>query len=85
MAPTTLLPNAFKQGLRDRRKQPGLWLSLESPNATEVVAGSGFDWLMLDLEHSTVDLGGVVDQAVGAADRGGQRRDGVGRNRSVGG
>ena len=60
MTQTTLLPNAFKQGLRDGRKQPGLWLSLESPNATEVVAGSGFDWLMLDLEHSVVDLGDVV-------------------------
>lgn len=57
---TTLAPNVFKQGLREGRKQPGLWLSLESPNATEVVAGSGFTWLMLDLEHSVLDLGDVV-------------------------
>ena len=60
MTTTTLARNVFKQGLHDGLKQPGLWLSLESPNATEVVAGSGYTWLMLDLEHSVVDLGDVV-------------------------
>ena len=57
----SLPPNLFKRGLSERRKQPGLWLSLESPNATEVAAGAGYDWLMLDLEHSTVELGQAVE------------------------
>ena len=51
----TLTPNRFKQGLRDGRKQPGLWLTLESPTSTEIVAGSGYDWLLLDMEHTTLD------------------------------
>jgi 4-hydroxy-2-oxoheptanedioate aldolase len=34
---------------------PGLWLSLESPIATEILAGAGYDWLLLDMEHTTLD------------------------------
>ncbi|WP_029043283.1 MULTISPECIES: HpcH/HpaI aldolase family protein [Cupriavidus] len=59
--PETLRPNRFKEGLREGRKQPGLWLTLESPHVTEVVAGSGYDWLLLDMEHACVDVSQVVD------------------------
>lgn len=50
-----LRENLFKRRLREGTKQPGLWLTLESPNSTEIVAGSGYDWLLLDMEHTTVD------------------------------
>jgi 4-hydroxy-2-oxoheptanedioate aldolase len=70
MMPIHTLPrNDFKQRLAEGAKQPGLWLTLESPNATEVVAGSGYDWLLLDMEHTTVDPSQVAAH-VGAA-RGG--------------
>jgi 4-hydroxy-2-oxoheptanedioate aldolase len=58
---STVRPNHFKQGLKARKKQPGLWLSLESPNVTEIVAGSGYDWLLLDMEHTTLDTSQVAD------------------------
>jgi len=32
----------------------GLWLSLGSLTATELAAGAGFDWLLIDMEHSTL-------------------------------
>jgi 4-hydroxy-2-oxoheptanedioate aldolase len=58
--PTHKLPeNTFKRRLRDGTKQPGLWLTLESPVATEVLAGAGYDWLLLDMEHTTVDASQV--------------------------
>lgn len=50
-----LRENLFKRRLASGAKQPGLWLTLESPNATEVLAGAGYDWLLLDMEHTTVD------------------------------
>jgi len=56
-----LRENAFKRKLKEGAKQPGLWLTLESPNATEVLAGSGYDWLLLDMEHTTLDASGVAD------------------------
>ena len=52
--------NHFKRALRERRAQIGLWLSAGSPYVTEAVAGSGFDWLLIDTEHSPNDLLQVV-------------------------
>src|SRR5450631_908910 len=54
-------PNQFKARLAQGKRQPGLWLTLESVNATEIVAGSGYDWLLLDVEHTGLDLSQVAD------------------------
>jgi 4-hydroxy-2-oxoheptanedioate aldolase len=52
--------NHFKHGLAAGRPQIGLWLSLTSPVATEIVAGAGFDWVLIDMEHSANDLSEVA-------------------------
>lgn len=44
--------NVFKQRLLAGERQIGLWTSLSSAYAAEVVAGAGFDWLLIDTEHS---------------------------------
>ena len=44
--------NRFKRALAERRPQIGLWLTLESPVATEIAATAGYDWLLLDMEHT---------------------------------
>jgi 4-hydroxy-2-oxoheptanedioate aldolase len=54
--------NAFKQALRAGRDQIGLWLALADAYATEAVAGSGFDWLLIDCEHAPNDLRSVLAQ-----------------------
>jgi len=48
--------NRFKRALAARTPQIGLWLSLASPAATEVAAGAGFDWLLIDMEHAPNEL-----------------------------
>jgi 4-hydroxy-2-oxoheptanedioate aldolase len=53
---TDLRENKFKRGLKAGTPQIGLWLSLTSPVATEVVAGAGFDWVLIDMEHAANDL-----------------------------
>ena len=63
-----LRENLFKRRLASGAKQPGLWLTLESTNATEVLAGAGYDWLLLDMEHTTVDasqIAGHIRAAIG--------------------
>jgi len=40
--------------------QTGLWLALAHPYAAEVVAGAGFDWLMIDGEHAPNDLATIL-------------------------
>jgi len=44
--------NAFKHAIAEGRLQIGLWSSLCSGIAAEVVSDSGFDWILLDSEHS---------------------------------
>jgi 4-hydroxy-2-oxoheptanedioate aldolase len=66
--PTMDLPaNRFKRALAEGRPQIGLWCTLSSPIAVEVVAGSGFDWLLLDTEHSPNELDMVLAQLQAAA------------------
>ena len=54
--------NIFKRALADGRLQIGLWSCLSSPNTVEVIAGSGFDWILFDTEHSPNDVPMVLDQ-----------------------
>jgi 4-hydroxy-2-oxoheptanedioate aldolase len=48
--------NLFKQALKEQRLQIGLWSSLASNIGAEIVADSGFDWILLDMEHSPNEL-----------------------------
>ncbi len=59
--------NAFKKAIAAGRQQIGLWVSLASSYSTEIVAGSGFDWLLLDGEHSPNDPTTVLPQLQAAA------------------
>ncbi|CAM5769373.1 HpcH/HpaI aldolase family protein [Bosea minatitlanensis] len=54
--------NTFLASIRSGQPQIGLWLSLASGYATEAVAGAGFDWLLIDTEHSPNDLTSVMTQ-----------------------
>ena len=55
--------NPFKQALREKRPQIGLWLGLADHYTTEICAGAGFDWLLIDGEHSPNDLRSILQQA----------------------
>jgi 4-hydroxy-2-oxoheptanedioate aldolase len=59
--------NRFKEALKAGRSQIGLWSSLSSSYTVEVIAGAGFDWLLLDMEHSPNDLESLLGQLQAAA------------------
>lgn len=54
--------NAFKAALLRRELQIGLWSSLCSPLAAEIIGDSGFDWILVDTEHSPNEVPGVMAQ-----------------------
>jgi 4-hydroxy-2-oxoheptanedioate aldolase len=54
--------NTFKQALRERRPQIGLWMGLASDYTAEICALAGFDWLVIDGEHAPNDLGRILAQ-----------------------
>jgi 4-hydroxy-2-oxoheptanedioate aldolase len=59
--------NNFKRALKGSRTQIGLWSSLSSNYTVEVIAGAGFDWILLDCEHSPNDLENLLTQLQAAA------------------
>jgi 4-hydroxy-2-oxoheptanedioate aldolase len=59
--------NPFKRALKANKAQIGLWSSLSSNYSVEVIAGAGFDWILLDCEHSPNDLESVLTQLQAAA------------------
>src|SRR5258706_16159228 len=48
--------NRLKHALLQGKAQIGLWSSLSSHLTVEIIAGSGFDWLLLDTEHAPNEL-----------------------------
>jgi len=54
--------NNFKHGLARGELQIGLWCSLCSTIAVDIVAHSGFDWLVLDTEHSPNEVPDILAQ-----------------------
>ena len=59
--------NPFKHAIKAGKVQIGLWSSLSSNYTVEVIAGAGYDWLLLDQEHSPNDLESVLSQLQAAA------------------
>ena len=57
-----LQKNRFKAALAAGHQQIGLWSTLGSPFVSEIVAGAGFDWVLLDTEHTPVDVPQMVAQ-----------------------
>jgi 4-hydroxy-2-oxoheptanedioate aldolase len=54
--------NSFKRALKAGKPQIGLWSTLTSHYVMEVIAGAGFDWILIDTEHSPADLENVLNQ-----------------------
>lgn len=57
-----LAPNPFTAGLRAHERQIGLWISLSSNFVAEVTAHAGYDWALIDMEHSPNDYFSVLGQ-----------------------
>src|SRR6476660_4258853 len=62
--------NSFKRAIKAGHQQIGLWSSLASHVTVEVLAGAGFDWLLLDTEHAANELPMVYSQLQAAASGG---------------
>lgn len=54
--------NMFLRGIQQREPQIGLWVTLCSNFAADVVATAGYDWALLDMEHSPNEIGIVMSQ-----------------------
>jgi len=61
-------PNSFRQRLLAGETLIGCWCSLANPITTEVLGIAGFDWLLLDGEHSPNDVTTFIPQLMALKD-----------------
>ena len=61
-------PNTFRQRLRAGETLIGCWCSLANPITTEILGIAGFDWLLLDGEHSPNDVTTFIPQLMALKD-----------------
>ena len=61
-------PNGFRADLRAGKRLIGCWCSLANPITTEVLGVAGFDWILLDGEHSPNDVISFIPQLMALKD-----------------
>ena len=57
-----LAKNRFKHAIAEGDLQIGLWSSLCSNLVAEGISQSGFDWIVIDMEHAPNEVPGVISQ-----------------------
>jgi 4-hydroxy-2-oxoheptanedioate aldolase len=54
--------NDFKRRFLAHEQQIGLFATLNSPALVELLSGRGFDWVLIDTEHSPSEMADVIEQ-----------------------
>ena len=68
MTPYQSFPNSFKRDLLAGKRLIGCWSSLANAITTEVLGVAGFDWILLDGEHSPNDVNTFIPQLMALKD-----------------
>ena len=68
VTPYQAFPNSFKRDLLAGKKLIGCWSSLSNAITTEVLGMAGFDWILLDGEHSPNDVATFIPQLMALKD-----------------
>jgi len=56
----TMKRNILKQVLRQNKITYGSWITLAHPLIPEILSRAGFDWLAIDMEHSSITLADLL-------------------------
>ncbi|WP_096022087.1 HpcH/HpaI aldolase family protein [Campylobacter lanienae] len=47
---------SLKQKLKNKELTIGSWVTIGHPSVVEIMANAGFEWLVIDIEHTSIDL-----------------------------
>jgi len=56
------IENKFKTAIKNGQKQYGIWNGIPHSYAAEILAGSGFDWVLIDAEHGPFSMDQIIIQ-----------------------
>jgi 2-dehydro-3-deoxyglucarate aldolase len=65
-----MLARSIKDALRRDEPTVGTWLTLAHPTVAELLAMAGFEWVVIDTEHSAVDVSEVLRMVIAVEQRG---------------
>ena len=54
--------NPFKKALAEGKTQIGCWMTFGEASTAEIMGTAGFDWLVIDGEHTPNDIRSIRDQ-----------------------
>ena len=66
--PYSGIPNQFRQDMLARKNLIGCWCAMSSPISAEILGQAGFDWLLVDGEHSANDFKDFMYQLMALKD-----------------
>lgn len=56
------IENKFKKAIKAGQKQYGIWNGIPHSYAAEILAGAGFDWVLIDAEHGPFSMDQIIIQ-----------------------
>ncbi len=51
-----LIKNTFKAAIAAGQQQIGIWCTIPGSGHAEALAGCGYDWMLIDMEHTAVEM-----------------------------
>lgn len=51
-----MINNTLRKRIKDGELTLGSWITIGHPNIAEILSNAGFDWLVIDIEHNTIDI-----------------------------
>lgn len=65
-----MLARKIKEKLRRGRPSIGSWMSMAHPSIAEILAMAGYDWIVIETEHTAIDVSEVLRLIIAIEQRG---------------
>jgi 2-dehydro-3-deoxyglucarate aldolase len=65
-----MLARAIKEKFRNNRASLGTWLSMAHPSIAEIMAMAGYEWVVVETEHTAIDVSEVLRLLIAIEQRG---------------
>ena len=65
-----MLAETIKQKLQSGKPSVGTWMSMAHPSIAEILAMAGYDWVVVETEHTAIDVSEVLRLIIAIEQRG---------------
>lgn len=65
-----MLAEKIKNDLRQKKPSIGTWMSMAHPSIAEILAMAGYDWVVVETEHTAIDVSEVLRLIIAIQQRG---------------